>query len=43
MSLQDLKAAAYDAIVQVEIWTKKLQELNMQIREESKKQLDPEK
>ncbi len=38
--LQELKAQAYDEICQVEIWTKKLQETNMKIREESNKPKD---
>jgi len=38
MNLTELKAAAYDALVNVEYWQRKLQEINQQIAEESKKQ-----
>lgn len=31
MTLQELKSAAYDALVQVEQWQAKLRELNQQI------------
>jgi hypothetical protein len=37
MNLTELKAAAYDAIANVEYWQKKLQEINQQIAEEAKK------
>ena len=37
MNLTELKAAAYDAIANVEYWQKKLQEINQQIAEEANK------
>jgi hypothetical protein len=37
MNLTELKAAAYDAIANVEYWQRKLQEINQQIAEEAKK------
>lgn len=33
MTTEELKAQAYDAMVQVEVWQRKLQELNRQIAE----------
>ncbi len=38
MNLTELKAAAYDALANIEFWQRKLQEINQQIAEESKKQ-----
>jgi hypothetical protein len=43
MNLTELKAAAYDAIANVEYWQKKLQEINQQIAEEANKKEDGEK
>jgi hypothetical protein len=37
MNLTELKAAAYDALANVEYWQRKLQEINQQIAEEAKK------
>jgi hypothetical protein len=37
MTLTELKAAAYDALANVEYWQRKLQEINQQIAEEAKK------
>jgi hypothetical protein len=37
MNLTELKAAAYDALANIEFWQRKLQEINQQIAEEAKK------
>jgi hypothetical protein len=38
MNLTELKAAAYDALANIEFWQKKLAEINQQIAEELKKE-----
>jgi hypothetical protein len=38
MNLTELKAAAYDALANIEYWQKKLAEINQQIAEELKKE-----
>jgi hypothetical protein len=43
MNLTELKAAAYDALANIEYWQKKLQEINQQIAEEVNKKEDGEK
>jgi hypothetical protein len=43
MNLTELKAAAYDALANIEFWQKKLQEINQQIAEEVNKKEDGEK
>jgi hypothetical protein len=36
MNLTELKAAAYDALANIEFWQRKLQEINQEIAEKSK-------
>jgi hypothetical protein len=43
MNLTELKAAAYDALANIEFWQRKLQEINQQIAEEVNKKEDGEK
>lgn len=38
MTLTDLKAAAYDALANIEYWQKKLAEINQQIAQEVEKE-----
>ena len=38
MNLTELKAAAYDALANIEFWQRKLAEINQQIAEELKKE-----
>ena len=40
MTVQELKAAAYDALANIEAWQKRLQELNMQIAEKQKEEAE---
>lgn len=42
MTLTDLKAAAYDALANIEYWQKKLAEINQQIAEKVKDESQPE-